>query len=587
MRRKALLCVVALLALLPACAYRYSVAVEEKAVRSEVEFRKNVMIPMRDGVELAANIALPDSEGEFPVIIVRTPYGKGNGEDDNGVYHAARGYAFVIQDCRGTGKSGGEWHPGVHERVDGLDTHEWVLAQPWCNGTIGTTGGSYLGYTQWIVAPDAGDSLKAMFTIVPLIDWHTNSGYIGGAMALGTMMGWGAEMLRPTEGEGAGIDLDNWDWDKAYRQLPLSTWDDVIGFEVPFLRDWVAHPTPDSYWAQMSVLDRLDEVRIPNITLSGWFDIFVQQGLDHVSTVMKTSRSAVARRNQHLIIGPWGHGPNWFVGKVDFGSDAGLDVEDLSNRWFDHWLKGEDTGVEQLPPYRIFVMGRNEWRDEQEWPLERTRYTPYYFHSGGSANSLNGDGTLSAVKPGEEPADSYVYNPDNPVPTNGGCLLFGEDFGPQDQTEVEKREDVLVFTSDVLDEEVEVTGPVKVVLYAASSTPDTDWTAKLVDVFPDGRPFNFCDGIIRARYRESADNPTLIEPGKMYRYEIDLWATSNVFLPGHRIRVEISSSNFPRFDRNPNTGHEFGADAELKKATQTIYHDAQHPSHVLLPVIPN
>jgi len=584
MRRKSLFYVVALLALLPACASQ--VAVEEKAARSKIEIRTNVMIPMRDGVKLAANIALPNPEGKFPVIIVRTPYGKGNGENDDGRYHAARGYAFVIQDCRGTGKSGGEWHPGVHERADGLDTHEWVLAQPWCNGTIGTTGGSYLGYTQWIVAPDAGDSLKAMFTIVPLMDWHTDSGYIGGALALGTMMGWGTEMLRPKEGEGAGVDLENWDWDKAYRHLPLSTWDDVVGFEVPFLRDWVAHPTPDSYWAQMSVVDRLDGVRVPNITLSGWFDIFVQQGLDHVTTVMKTSRSDVARRNQHLIIGPWGHGPNWFVGEVDFGSNAGLDVEGLQNRWFDHWLKGEDTDVEQLPPYRIFVMGRNEWRDEQEWPLERTQYTSYYLHSGGSANSLNGDGTLSTVKPDEEPADSYVYDPDNPVPTNGGCLLFGEDFGPQDQTEVEKREDVLVFTSDVLDEELEVTGPVKVVLYAASSAPDTDWTAKLVDVFPDGRPFNFCDGIIRARYRESADNPTLIEPGKVYRYEIDLWATSNVFLPGHRIRVEISSSNFPRFDRNPNTGHEFGADAELQKATQTVYHDAQRPSHILLPLIP-
>jgi len=584
MRRKSLFYVVALLALLPACASQ--VAVEEKAARSKIEIRTNVMIPMRDGVKLAANVALPNPEGKFPVIIVRTPYGKGNGENDDGRYHAARGYAFVIQDCRGTGKSGGEWHPGVHERADGLDTHEWVLAQPWCNGTIGTTGGSYLGYTQWIVAPDAGDSLKAMFTIVPLMDWHTDSGYIGGALALGTMMGWGTEMLRPKEGEGAGVDLENWDWDKAYRHLPLSTWDDVVGFEVPFLRDWVAHPTPDSYWAQMSVVDRLDGVRVPNITLSGWFDIFVQQGLDHVTTVMKTSRSDVARRNQHLIIGPWGHGPNWFVGEVDFGSNAGLDVEGLQNRWFDHWLKGEDTDVEQLPPYRIFVMGRNEWRDEQEWPLERTQYTSYYLHSGGSANSLNGDGTLSTVKPDEEPADSYVYDPDNPVPTNGGCLLFGEDFGPQDQTEVEKREDVLVFTSDVLDEELEVTGPVKVVLYAASSAPDTDWTAKLVDVFPDGRPFNFCDGIIRARYRESADNPTLIEPGKVYRYEIDLWATSNVFLPGHRIRVEISSSNFPRFDRNPNTGHEFGADAELQKATQTVYHDAQRPSHILLPLIP-
>ena len=230
-------------------------------------------------------------------------------------------------------------------------------------------------------------------------------------------------------------------------------------------------------------------------------------------------------------------------------------------------------------------MGRNKWRNEKEWPLPGTRYTPYYFHSDGSANSASGDGTLSLVKAGAEPPDRYVYDPNDPVPTVGGCNLTLP-AGPMDQREVEKRKDVLVFSTEPLKEELEVTGPVKVVLWASSSAPDTDWTAKLVDVHPDGRAFNLCDGIVRARYRESFTEPTLIEPGKTYRYEIDLWVTSNAFLPGHRLRVEISSSNFPRFDRNPNTGHVFGKDAELKKATQTVFHDGDHPSHILLPIVP-
>jgi putative CocE/NonD family hydrolase len=583
MKNKTVPCLVSLFALL--LCWASVVTAEDKAATFEVEVRKNVRIPMRDGVELSANISLPRAEGRFPVILTRTPYGKGNAEDDLGSYSATGGYVFAIQDCRGTGQSQGRWEPGVNERIDGLDTHKWILEQEWCNGKIGTTGGSYLGGTQWVVAPDAGEWLKAMFTIVPLIDWYKDCTYIGGAFSLGTMMGWGSEMLKPTEGEGAGL-RSNWDINKAYWKLPLSRWDEQIGFEVQFMRDWVAHTEFDSYWAQASIRDRVDEIKVPNITLSSWYDIFVNQAFDYVSAIRQKSRSDIARRHCHLIVGPWGHGPNWMVGERDFGRNAEIDVEDLQERWFAYWLKGEDTGIDDLPPYRIFVMGQNEWRDEYEWPLQRTRYTPYYFHSRGAANSLKGNGTLSTAKPVDEPFDTYVYDPDNPVPTRGGCLLFGEEFGPLDQRKVEKRDDVLVFTSEKLDVALEVTGPVKVILYAASSAPDTDWTAKLVDVYPDGRAFNLCDGIIRARYRDSATDPTLIEPGKTYRYEIGLWVTSNVFLPGHKIRVEISSSNFPRLDRNPNTGHPFGADAELKKATQTIYHDAQHASHILLPVIP-
>ncbi|HIJ71875.1 MAG TPA: CocE/NonD family hydrolase [Planctomycetes bacterium] len=580
--KKLAFCVAVVAVLFVSCLPEH--AGQKKGPHFEVQRFENVRVPMADGVELSANISRPKAEGEFPVVLVRTPYGKGNGEDDDGGYFAKSGCAYVIQDCRGTGQSAGAWEPGLNEKADGLDTHKWILAQDWCDGKIATAGGSYLGFTQWIVAPDTDDRHKAMFTLVPLMNWHQIA-YIGGAFGLGTNMGWGSEMLKPTEGEGSGLPND-WDIDKAYRYLPLSAWDEQLGFKVQFMRDWIAHPEFDSYWARAGIAGKADQITVPSVTLSGWYDVFIGQVFEYVKAVRETSKSDIARQHSHLIVGPWAHGPNWVAGERDFGENTEVDVEELQNRWFGYWLKGKGT-VDDLPPYRIFVMGTNQWRDEYEWPLAQTQYTPYYFHSEGNANTLSGDGSLSTIKPQSEPVDKYVYDPENPVPTRGGCILFGDQFGAQDQTEIEKRKDVLVFTSKELTEALEVTGPVKVVLYAASDAPDTDWTAKLVDVYPDGKAFNLCDGIIRARHRESATNPTLIEPNRIYRYEIDLWVTSNVFLPGHRIRVEISSSNFPRFDRNPNTGHKFGADAELKKAMQTIYHDADQPSHILLPVIPS
>jgi putative CocE/NonD family hydrolase len=423
-----------------------------------------------------------------------------------------------------------------------------------------------------------------MFPVVPLVDPYGDVAYVGGAFQLSLMMGWGAGV----SGKGAVRGWNNDDWNKAFRTLPLCTWDTAIGAEVQYLRDWVAHPHFDSYWKRSSIQGRRKDIAVPIYAVCGWYDLFAKSVLDHVNAVKETSSSEHARKHVHVLMGPWTHGisRDGRVGSLDFGKDAVVDLDAIRNQWFEHWLKGEKTDVEEWPPYRIFVMGRNQWRDEHEWPLARAQYTPYYFHSKGSANTLSGDGTLDATKPGQEPIDRFVYDPDDPVPTLGGCNLGKCPIGPHDQTKAEQRKDVLVYTTDELTSELEITGPVKVVLYAASNATDTDWTAKLVDVHPDGRPFNLCDGIIRARYRESADKPTLIEPEKVYRYEIDLWVTSNVFLPGHKIRVEISSSNFPRFDRNPNTGHPFGTDAELQKANQTVYHDAEHGSHILLPVIP-
>jgi putative CocE/NonD family hydrolase len=358
---------------------------------------------------------------------------------------------------------------------------------------------------------------------------------------------------------------------------------------VQYLRDWIAHPCYDQYWAVRGVCDR--DVTVPNFVVGGWYDIFAKSVFEHVTAVRTTSYSPVARAHQHLLVGPWihGDGESGKVGDLNFGPLAtrkAAHLDEMSVRWFEHWLEGKANEVETWPAYCIFVMGRNQWRDEAEWPPQRAQYIPWYFHSQGGAKTLSGDGQLCAARPGREPVDAFVYDPADPVPTLGGCNLVGCPSGPRDQTSAERRSDVLVFSSVALPEDVEATGPVKVILYAASSAIDTDWTAKLVDVDPKGHAYNLCDGILRARHRISPQTTTFLEPGAIYRYEIDLGVTSNVFLAGHKVRVEISSSNFPRFDRNLNTADAWGTATTPVKATQSIYHDWQHPSRLVLPMIP-
>ncbi len=549
-----------------------------RAQEYEVEVHKNVMIPMRDGVRLAANIFLPKAEGPFPTILIRTPYDKGEGDDN---FYASKGYALVSQDTRGRFDSEGVWDPFRDDAQDGYDTQEWIGRQEWCNGKIGTMGGSYVGFTQWISSLYQSEFLKTMVPVVPFNDAYHDVTYVGGAFQLALAMGWGTLVTMPP-GENPEID-----WEKGFLHLPLQTWDTFIGREIFFLRDWVAHPSDDEYWKERSIKERYDKITIPILNIGGWYDIFSKATLEMISRVRHESKDFPIRRNQFAIIGPWTHGisKDGKVGEMDFGADATLNVDEIQLKWYDYWLKHQETGVEDWPPYYIFVMGKNEWRGEREWPLKRTQYTNYYIHSGGDANSSSGDGTLDTRPPLQEPQDTFTYDPNNPVPSHGGNNLFGIPAGPYDQSEIEQREDILVYTSEPMHEELEVTGPVKMVLYASSTGKDTDFTAKLVDVHPDGRAINLCEGIIRARYRESFTQPTLIEPNKIYRYEIDLWVTSNVFLPGHRIGVELSSSNFPRFDRNPNTGKSFGSDTELQKAVQNILHNAVHPSHLVLPII--
>jgi putative CocE/NonD family hydrolase len=321
------------------------------------------------------------------------------------------------------------------------------------------------------------------------------------------------------------------------------------------------------------------------------YDAFQYDTLALFSGLREHARTPEARRGQRLLMGPWAHLLPYAVptskgtGDIDFGAEAQIELHAIQTRWFDHYLKGIDNGVQDDAPVRLFVMGENRWRDENEWPLKRTRYTSVYLHSRGKANSLRGDGALSMVAPADEPADHYVYAPHTPVPSRGGTTL-GIAMGVFDQTKVEERDDVLVFTGEPLSSDLEVTGPIALKLFAASSAPDTDFTAKLVDLRPGGYAQNIAEGVMRARFRESLSSPTLIVPDQVYEYNIDLWATSHVFKAGHRVRLEISSSNFPRYDRNPNTGHDFGADTELRSANQTVLHNQQYPSHLVLPVIP-
>jgi hypothetical protein len=421
--------------------------------------------------------------------------------------------------------------------------------------------------------------------------------YTGGAFQLAFNLRWGAIQMHtrtnqvqylwmPTEQH-----LSTLFW-----HLPLSASDENAGRVCEFYREWMRHPAYDAYWDGLGNLEKdYHQVDVPAYGFGGWYDVFLQSTLNNFMGVRARGASERARRGQKVLIGPWIHslgerGTQRRTGDVDFGPAALVDLRAEEVRWFDHWLRGVDTGIMDEPRVRVFVMGANRWRTADEWPIPGTRYVEHYFHSGGRGGSLYGDGRLDRRRPETEPPDTFVYDPDDPVPTLGGSTCCGEDvtpvsMGPRDQRPAEWRPDVLVYTTPPLAAEVEATGSIKVVLWAASTATDTDFTAKLVDVFPSGYAMNVAQGIIRARFRESFERPSPLEPGRIYRYEIDCWSSSNCFGKGHRIRVEISSSNFPQFDRNPNTGHHFGTDTDLRRATQTVYHDAAHPSHILLPII--
>jgi putative CocE/NonD family hydrolase len=548
-----------------------------------VRIQLDVKIPMRDGVLLSADIYRPPSGGPFPALLIRTIYDKQQAR-----YVAwtrrfvERGYAVVMQDCRGRHDSGGSWKPYVNEADDGYDTHEWIGKQPWCDGNVGAFGISYVGFTQTLPATQRSPYLKAL---APIASQQDNFGhfYVDGALQLHVAMFFMNMTGRTMKREATSL----MDWDELWRRLPLvSALDDIV--DLPFYRDVIRHSSFDDFWKAYGLRNRYDQVEAPAYFITGWYDNLLHEAFKQYQGWSAQARSHDARMLSRLLVGPWSHQN---IGSAEpfgsnFGGAANLDIVEEQLRWFDRRLKGVANGMDDEPPIRIFVMGENVWRSEREWPLARTRYTRFYLHSRGAANSLHGNGSLSATPPADEPPDRYSYDPNDPVPTIGGQYMLLVNSGPFDRRPLERRDDVLVYTTEPLARDLEVTGPVTLTLHASSSAPDTDFAATLVDVHPDGKAIILSEGLLRARFRESIERPTLIEPGRVYEYRIPIWETSNLFKAGHRIRLEVSSSNFPRFDRNPNTGRQPGMDAELRTADQTIFHDAQRPSHLTLPVIP-
>jgi putative CocE/NonD family hydrolase len=581
-----------LLALLFWVAGAAALATERYVVRVE----RGVAVKMRDGVVLRADIYRPKGEGKFPVLLQRTPYDKRGGVDF-GPQAAARGYVVIIQDVRGRYTSEGEWYPFKHEAEDGYDTVEWAAALPYANGKVGMFGGSYVGATQMLAAIASPPHLAGVFPVVTASNYHDGWTYQGGAFEQWFNESWTSGLAQDTFNrhlQRDKIPILQWIW-----KLPLA------GYPIldpgtpetlaPYFTDWLAHPSYDDYWKQWSIEEHHAKILVPAYHVGGWYDIFLGGTLRNYVGIKAHAGGDAARRGQRLLVGPWYHGPfSGRTGEIDFGPAARdgaepFDTDELMLRWYDFLLKGMNNGVEREKPVKIFVMGENVWREEDDWPLARATTARYYLHSGGSANSLLGDGILTTEAPQAETPDHFVYNPLEPVPTHGGGLCCDNDrlaSGAFDQRPAEARGDVLVFATAPFQQDFEVTGPVSLELYAGSSAVDTDFTAKLVDVWPNGFAQNLSDGILRARYRNSAERPEFMNPREVYKFTLDLWATSNVFRAGHKLRLEVSSSNFPRFDRNLNTGEENGGATRLTKATNTVYHDREHPSALILPVVP-
>jgi len=534
----------------------------------EFSVEEKVPVPLRDGIKLGAKIFRPKVEGKVPALLVLR-YFRGPHQDAWGEYYARRGYAVALVDCRGRGDSQGKWVTAVNEPKDGYDTHEWLGTRPWCTGEIGTMDISYNGFTQLMPAPYASKHLKCM---VPLECQQTNFGhiYVDGIMQLNVVFQYGLH----TQGRLATAKIYDAS-DPFYRQLPLI---DVVDKypNVEHVKDWIRHARYDDYWKSYGIKEKYARIQAPAYFITGWYDNLVHEGFRNFKGFREQGGSRAAREGTKILVGPWIHG----------GSLGFSELNEIQLRWYDHWLKHKDNGIDTDPPIRIFVMGADVWRNENEWPLARTKFTKFHLGSQNGANTAAGDGSLDRKpRPQNEKPDKFVYDPEDPVPTVGGQISTLVP-GPLNRRKVQDRQDVLVYTTQPLTEDTEVTGPVELKLFAASSAVDTDFTATLSDVHPDGRAIIICEGVRGVSFRESLEHPTPIEPGKVYQYSISLWETSNVFKAGHRIRLEVSSSNFPRFARNQNTGLPFGTSAKIIKAEQTIYHDAEHPSHLVLPIIP-
>jgi putative CocE/NonD family hydrolase len=558
---------------------------------SPIVIETDARVKMRDGISLSADIYRPGGNGKYPVLLVRTPYDKSS-EGETCRAAAEHGYVCISQDVRGRYASLGEWYPFKNESSDGYDTVEWAVALPYSDGRVGMFGESYVGATQWLAAISRPPHLVAIQPSVTASDHHDGWVYQGGAFELWFDQSWTSILAVDTLQRAAMNRIPALEW---AQRLPESDFPVLqLGNPAklaPYYFDWLAHPDDDSYWKRWSIEEHYSETALAAYHVGGWYDVFLRGTLRNYVGMRAYAPSQWARDHQQLTIGPWIHdGPmNGKAGSLDFGSAAAFNKTQTILTWYDQIFKHESP---QRKRVRIFVMGINQWREEDDWPIPRTAYTRYYLNSAGHANSSSGNGSLSAHLPDQSHSDTFTYDPANPVPTRGGnlCCLHDqvtqEPSGAFDQAEIEKRNDVLIYTTAAFDQDFEVTGPLTAELYISSSAADTDLTAKLVDVWPNGFAQNLADNVQRLRYRNAAEKADLLQPGKIYKVVIDVGATSNVFREGHRLRLELSSSNFPRFDRNFNTAESPERGTKFVSAENRIYHDAEHPSAIVLPVIP-
>lgn len=572
----------------------------------KIAVEKNVAVPMRDGIVLRADLYRPAGSGNFPVLVQRTPYNKEmlafTGLTLDPIRAAAHGYAVLIQDVRARWASEGDTYFMYRDEFrDGIDTVRWVLGQQWCDRHIGAYGLSYMGAATWLMAAGSPEHLQAIAPTTAPNDFWKNHLWRGGALNLGLLMSWTLATIGPSAlmrglagtpelpaALSALVDAVD-DFDAWTRHVPVATLPPARPDDqrfVPFFFEILKHHTPDALTNSLLMNGRHSAVRSPALIVAGWHDVLLEADLEHFAAVKGGAATDEARDHTRLIIGPWAHGMfQHVVGDMDFGLRASgmfLDLrEDLTGlhlRWFDRWLRGIRNDVDNEARVKIFVQGRNRWRDEPDWPLARAVETRFF---------LGADGGLSADAPGDSGHRSFVYDPAAPCETAGGPILLPLKYkrGPVDQAAWLSRPDVIAFTSEPLDDELEVTGCVRATLFAATSGLDTDWILRLCDVYPDGTTIGLCDGVLRARFRNGFERPALLEPERIERYEIALAPTSIVFRRGHRIRLLITSSDFPRYDRNPNTGEWPSEAARFEPARQTIFCGGEHGSHVVFPII--
>lgn len=553
---------------------------------------------IRDGARLSADVFHSVLPGPRPLVLARTPYNKNTLEfHARGEAWAEAGYHFAAMDVRGRGDSEGSFEPWRNEGRDGFDSIAWLARQEWCNGDVITWGQSYLGCIQWMTALTKPPALKAMIVYVTPSDPFEDN-------PTGVPIPWELCWFRMLDGRVQQV-VEDVDWPSYAWHLPLLTMDEHAGYRSEHWRRFLTTPITDAtYWDPVRFLPRITEVDLPVLHITGWYDDVQPGTIRAFSALTGPSVDAGVRAKQSMIVGPWDHqctrSRSRRLGRVEFGPGAEVDLPALDREWLAAALAGERPGS---APVRIFVMGRNEWRDEQEWPLARTAYTAYYLSSGGHANSSAGDGVLSTLAPGTEApgngatsgigatagagSDRYRYDPADPVPFISDHASSSQIGGPDDYAEVERRQDVLVYSTPELSEDLEVTGPVRLRLWASSSALDTDFTGKLLDVHPDGFVQRLCDSMVRARFRDGYRSPErMLTPGEATEFDLDLWSISHVFLAGHRVRLEVSSSAFPKYNRNLNTGAPIATDTTVVVAENTVFHDAERPSRLVLPVIP-